>query len=167
MRRPIGVSQREDPPREAEEQAPIPDARDAREERAPPRQGDVAAGAGKLEGDLDPRVAAADDEDRGTGRRPRVPVVSAVNLPDGRIDAGGERWHEGRGQEPGGHDDLARLVSSVARRNHVPPIGAVEVLDPHAMLDGRVVVRGVGVEVVRHLVLGRQVIRGKRERHPR
>jgi hypothetical protein len=112
-----------------------------------------------LEGDVRPRMARADHEDRALAQLRRIAVVAGVQLRDRRIQVTGEVGHDRRLERAGGHDHLLSLEPAVGGGNDVALAVRREAVDAHAGAYRQVEPCRVGLEVVGHLVLG-----GKRPR---
>ena len=123
-------------------------------------------GARQLERDLGARVARPHDEDAAVPELRRVAVLAGVQLDDGRI----ELLRECRppGSLPVGHrdHDVVGLEPPIAGGQDEPVAVLREPVDLDTGLHGELKPRGVGLQVVRHLVLrGERVARGG-EGHP-
>jgi hypothetical protein len=110
------------------------------------------ARARKLLGDLEPGVAAGDDEHAAVRNGPRGPVFGAVQLDHGGIEALGNRRHEGHLEGPGGDDHLVGLVGAVVEVDEVAGVALADRADRAVERDGQIEVAGVAGQVVCDLV---------------
>ena len=76
------------------------------------------AGVGGLERDVGAGVRQADDEDGARAELGRVAVLVRVQLPDRRVELGGERRDVGLAERPGRDDDLACSEAPAVRGRH-------------------------------------------------
>ena len=90
-----------------------------------------------------------------------------MDLRDARVELGCVGGHIRGPDSPGGEHHVTCLVALVPGVDQVTAGHADHVLDAAAELDRQPEVLRVGLEVVRHLVLGRVVARRAGERHPR
>jgi len=133
----------------------------------PPRQPCRMTGC-HLEGDLGSRVARPDDEDSSISKLGRVPVFGRVQLEDGGIKLGCEHRHPGLLMGGHGHHHVVGLEPPLAGRHHERflvrgALGQPVHLDPGS--HRQVEPRRVALEVVGHLVLGRERVGRAGEGH--
>jgi hypothetical protein len=116
-----------------------------------------------LECDLRSGIARADHENRAVRQLAGVSVLAGMQLDDPRVEVGCEVGNLGHPVGAGGHHDVIGLEKLVAVLDHVPavPAGHAGHLDtgPGRQLEA---VR-VGLEVVGHVVLRGEGVRGGRD----
>ena len=124
------------------------------------------AGVGGLERDVGAGVREADDEDGARAELGRVAVVVRVQLPDRRIELGGEGRDVGLPERPGRDDDLACGKAFAVRGRHdEAAVDRLDAIDARPTPDGQVEPSGVRLEVVGHLATCRPVGRRRGEAH--
>jgi hypothetical protein len=126
---------------------------------------DLATGAARqprtvsardLERDLRAGVAGADHEDCPVAQLGRVPVVARVQLDDLSVQILGELGNTWRPIGPGGDDDVIGFEPPIAVLDHVPPISPGQASHPDTGSSRHLEAVGVGLQMVGHLVLGRE-----------
>ena len=115
----------------------------------------------QLHRDLRSRVPDTDEEHRAVGELRRVPVLVRVHLHDRRIEIGGERRHLRLLEVRHRDDDVVGLECAVTGSHDEPIAAPGQAVDPRVGADRQAEALGVGLEVVRHLVLARH---GRRRR---
>ena len=117
---------------------------------------DGRVGGGGVVGDVAPRVGGAHDEHRAVRQLRRTPVVAGVKLPDRRVEPVGEGRHpRGAAEGPGRDHDVVRLDPDAAGGHGIPVPAPLQPLHPRAEPHRQVEGRGIRLEVVGELVLGR------------
>ena len=132
----------------------------------PPGQPDPAAAARRVERDLGPRVAAADDQDVAVLELLRVAIGGGMQLDDGGVESGGVVGHpRALPASDRDHDVVGQQTALARRHDESGPVArhAVHVhAEPHRQLEaGR-----VRLEVVRHRLLRRVRVPWSGEAHP-
>ncbi len=126
------------------------------------------AGVGDLERDVGAGMRQADDEDGARAELGRIAIVMRVQLPDRRVELGGERRDIGLPERPGRDDDLAcREAPAVRGRHDEAVLDRLDPIDARPAPDRQVEPPGVHLEVVGHLASGRPVGRRRGEAHTR
>ena len=120
----------------------------------------------ELERDLRPRVAGPHDQDVAVPQLGRVAVFGGVELDDAGVELGGEGGHPGALVVGHRHHHVAGLPAPVAGRHLQPAVPPRQPVHPDPGLDGQPEPVRVVLQVVGHLVLGRERPGRTRERHP-
>src|ERR671914_1182878 len=115
------------------------------------RQVDLARGR-QLLGDLEAGVATAHDEHAPARNGVRRPVLGAVQLENGGIEALRDRRDERHLERPRRHDHLIGLVGAVVELDDVAGAALADRADRAVQFYGQVEMTGVTGEVVRDLV---------------
>ena len=103
------------------------------------REDRPVAGVGGLERDVGAGVRQPDDEDRAVAELRRVAVLVRVQLPDRRVELGGERRDVGLAERPGRDDDLARgEAPAVGGRHDEAAVDRLDAIDARPAPDGQV-----------------------------
>lgn len=112
-----------------------------------------------------PELAAPTTSTGPTGSWGGIAVVQGVQLPDAGVERAGEVGNLGGPVHPGGQDDVVVAEGPRRRGRHVGAGSTRQLLDRDPGTDRQPEPGGVGLQVVGHLVLGRQVRPAGRERH--
>ena len=120
----------------------------------------------ELERDLRPRVAGPHDQDVAVPQLGRVAVLGGVELDDAGVELGGEGGHPGALVVGHRHHHVVGLPAPLAGRHHQPAVPPRQPVHPDPGLDRQPEPVRVGLQVVGHLVLGRERPGRTRERHP-
>ena len=124
-----------------------------------PRQPDLVTPR-EIERDLRARVTRADDQHAAVPQLARVPVVLGVKLNDVAAQLARERRNP-RGLVAGhGDHDLGGLDGAAVGLDAVAVTGSRQAIDARAGSDRQLEARDVRLQVVGHLVLGRERISG-------
>src|SRR5207253_10056277 len=107
-----------------------------------------------LVGDVRARVTCAHHENPAVLELPQVAVGARMDLRDLGAELVRERWDERLLEDAGGDDDRLRLDPRSAGVSHEAAAFLRQRLDTGSEPDGQLEARRIGLEIVRHLVLG-------------
>jgi len=120
--------------------------------------------AGDLQADVGPGVAGADHQHGALAELRRVAVLAGVELHDGGVELGRERRDARDPIRARGDHHAVGLEAVLPGADHVAVALAGEPLHADAAAHRQLEPRRVGLEVVGHLVPGRERPGGRRER---